>query len=647
MNIIEIIAQDVFDKIRSRFSNLEMGDESGSVTTDPRTARFFDFDFAVEGNTLGRVSISLTELGTLKIFYGQGITEGVDSITVNMWYDFLKEMRYFAKRRMLRFDTRDITKGNLNKTDFQYLAKNGTKEDKMTESAMYGSTKTSYRKLENTLLRIRHSKAVDETSRGARSRNINALFIENETGERFKYPFNHLAGAKAMQRHVANGGRPYDDAGKSIIDMSEQIAKLVEFKRHVANHDGMNQEVNEIIGRSQSKLDELRKAVENLSKQGYYESWIENIQPSTDDSMVMDQATLEDYKSKFTVKSFKEDLAQYFPLIHKIMQETSEIDLEEYVDESNEDEITSEDTIAVDEFSQFESWADQVTNIANNDSPDNETTTNEAEQTSSGNYVIDSLFTDWMSSEHAPMDDDSGDYNRVAQLAYQYLTDRNFDKTKREDAAYKMTDMFHGETESMYENDTGSGFKDGDQVMYMNKPATVVGQDGDSVFIKIEGRPGTMGVPTSAIKPMSAPSSQFKRGDVVMFKGQKVTYIRPLADDPAQSYVTFPTGADDIVPTASLQPAQEAMENEEPSSEKVSMKEIAEVVKSFYDKETGKFPKGETGVITHIKKQFGDQAGQVAERFVEQLSQQSEVIEQQKLAAQQFEDIMKLSGLAK
>jgi hypothetical protein len=72
------------------------------------------------------------------------------------------------------------------------------------------------------------------------------------------------------------------------------------------------------------------------------------------------------------------------------------------------------------------------------------------ETPTSGDYLIDSLFTDWMRSEHAPLDDDGGDYNRVMQLAYQYLTDRNFDKTKRVDAAEKMTNMFHGET-SMYE----------------------------------------------------------------------------------------------------------------------------------------------------------------------------------------------------
>lgn len=73
------------------------------------------------------------------------------------------------------------------------------------------------------------------------------------------------------------------------------------------------------------------------------------------------------------------------------------------------------------------------------------------ETPTSGDYLVDSLFTDWIRSEYAPMDDDSGDYNRVMQLAYQYLTDRNFDKTRRVDAAEKMSNMFHGETEGVQE----------------------------------------------------------------------------------------------------------------------------------------------------------------------------------------------------
>ena len=34
MKAIQIISQDLFDKVRSRFQNLEMGDETGAVTID-------------------------------------------------------------------------------------------------------------------------------------------------------------------------------------------------------------------------------------------------------------------------------------------------------------------------------------------------------------------------------------------------------------------------------------------------------------------------------------------------------------------------------------------------------------------------------------------------------------------------------------
>jgi hypothetical protein len=93
---------------------------------------------------------------------------------------------------------------------------------------------------------------------------------------------------------------------------------------------------------------------------------------------------------------------------------------------------------------------------------------------------------------------------------------------------------------------------------------------------------------------------------------------------------------------------EETMSNAEPEGEQPSSsREIAEVVKSFYDAQTGKFPKGETGVVTHVKKQFGDRAGELAERLVTHLSQQGEAIAQEQESVQQFEDVLRLAGLIK
>lgn len=378
MKAIQIISQDVFDKVRSRFSNLEMGDETGAVTIDPMQARFFDFDFVVEGNNLGRVSISLNDLGSLKVYYSQGITENQDDPAKKDWYNFLKEMRFFAMRRLLRFDTRDIAKTNLDKNDFQHLAATqGPKEEpemnNMNESRWnQKSTKKTSRAIKGTTeVIVRHARAVDEMYPGARSqrKNIKAIFIQNRDGERFKYPFIHPAGAFAMAQHVDHGGIPHDPAGKAIIRMSEEIAQLGEFQRKI-QRTSLHDDAMGITERAVGRLTELKAKIDALGKKHHYESWVAefNEQEHMDnDIMELDAVTMEEYKSKFTQSSFQEELAGYFPLLHRIMSETNKVDLEDFVKEESdvcpeckEDPCVCDDHVKEDAFDAFTEWAEAV-----------------------------------------------------------------------------------------------------------------------------------------------------------------------------------------------------------------------------------------------------------------------------------------------
>ena len=369
MKAIQIISQDVFDKVRSRFSNLEMGDETGAVTIDPAQARFFDFDFIHEGNNLGRVSISLNDLGSLKVYYSQGITENQDGPIRQTWYDFLKEMRFFAMRRLLRFDTRDIAKNNLDRNDFQHLAATqGPKEEEpmntVNESRWNhkSSRKTSRAVQGRTEVIVRHHKPVDEEFAGSRSqrKNIKAIFIQNKDGERFKYPFIHSAGAFAMAQHVDHGGAPHDPAGRAIIKMSEEIAQLGEFQRKV-QHQTLHDDATGITERAVGRLQELKSKIAAIGKRNHYESWMESFvaQEQLDDSMAeLDAVTMEDYKSKFTQKNFQEELTQYFPLIHRIMSE--KIELEDLVSDDDIDDFydDKDETVKESIFKEFEDWAD-------------------------------------------------------------------------------------------------------------------------------------------------------------------------------------------------------------------------------------------------------------------------------------------------
>ena len=46
------------------------------------------------------------------VVYGEDLVATEGNLIKNNWYDFLKELRMFAKKRTLTFDTRDITKSN-------------------------------------------------------------------------------------------------------------------------------------------------------------------------------------------------------------------------------------------------------------------------------------------------------------------------------------------------------------------------------------------------------------------------------------------------------------------------------------------------------------------------------------------------------
>jgi len=326
-------SNDLFNKIRSKFSNIQIGDAMGEASADPGDAVFFDFDFQEEGDSFGRVSISLADGESVKVFYNQGLIEKLEEDDKTEWYAFLKELKDFAVTHQLGFDVRDITKSSLTKQDFKNIADTNQTVNTadMSEElnrivklsglaeGLTGTSKSSFENLDKTRLIIRHSKAVDENIPGDRTRNINSLYVENSDGERFKYPLVHLAGARAMARHVANGGVPHDDFGKHIVGVSEQIAQLNSFSRYTANKDQLNDSAGDIIEKAKMKLETMRKYVKGLSKQKNYEAIKETFQPSA--IAELDDATKDSLREKFTLKHMDDRVESALPLLHSIMQE--------------------------------------------------------------------------------------------------------------------------------------------------------------------------------------------------------------------------------------------------------------------------------------------------------------------------------------
>ena len=565
------IATDLFYKIRSRFSGLKLGAETGQITINPEEARFFDFDYMEGEEPIGHVSISLAEQNSMKVYFSHGITETMDSVQKNNWYGFLKELRSFAKRRLLNFDTRDIAKDNLDKRDFEFLSQNAQPkqttpntiqnpvgESIMSESTLYGTKTVSYQKLMDTRLIIKHNQSLtDDMAPGARTRNISALFVENQDGERFKYPFIHLAGARAMQRHVANGGVPYDDLGKSIIQMSEQIAQLRSFGNYVVRNDLMNSETNGIVERSVSQLQTMREQIKALSKQSHYEAYRENFQAQQ--PLEVPQEVIEDFTEKFTVRNFKEDIKSVFPVLYRLMQENNTIGYDDIVAMTQEEiqiETAKVEKTETDPFDQFESWVmglGESSAITSQDPEEQQAAIKELQE---------------LVSQHFPAGVDGS--NAIESLKG-IIEDPALFNAIKEQAKEDPDSCTRGLVKNWLESNAPEVIEELDFGDFVDEP--------------------------SAEEPGAAPEDE----------------PQMAGDDQSQR-----------------------------ESEKMNVHELAEFIHSFYDKESGTFPKGPEGVATMVGKKFGEQAEQAARKMVERMAPQQSTEQNPELA--ELARIKELSG---
>jgi hypothetical protein len=590
MDATNNIATDLFYKIRSRFKGLKLGNETGIITINPEEARFFDFDYMEGEKPIGHVSISLAEQNSMKVYFSTGITESMDSLQKNNWYGFLKELRSFAKRRLMAFDTRDIAKDNLDRRDYEFLSQHNQPKEQtntviqpvgesiMSESQLYGSKTVSYQKLMDTRLIIKHSTALaDDMSPGARSRNINALFVENQDGERFKYPFIHLAGARAMQRHVANGGVPYDDLGKSIIGMSEQIAQLKSFGNYVNRNDLMNNQTNNIVERSQQQLNMMREQLARLSKQSHYEVYKETFQPQA--ALEVPQEVVEDYTEKFTVKNFKEDIKSVFPVLYRLMKE-NEIGYDDIVEMTKQETDEDLDVVTTeDEFDRFESW---VMTLGENSAIVSE----DPEEQQAAVQDLQSLI----GQEFPAGVDGSNAIESLKGIIEDPQLYKQIKEASRDDPNVETRGLVRDWLEA-------------------NAPEVIESLDFGDFAPEPEGEAPA----TDQGGDITAPEAPQEAADADRDDDESPPWD---ADDKEKSNFKKPnnpnrTGRDTVKALA-----QRGMQS------KMNVQEVAEFIHSFYDRDSGTFPKGPEGVAIMVGKKFGEQAEHVARKMVERMAPQ-------------------------
>ena len=319
---VEAISSALFDKIRSRFANVTLGDEKAKACSDPTEARFFNFTYSgKDGAEFGNITISLIDETSLKVYFGQNISGEMDREQRKEWYEFLRNLRNFAKRNLLTFDTRDINKSNLELKDVKQQSKADdkftTQDIQVTESKLYGTPGRPYNSFAdkgNTKILIRHADRVNDEVRGSRARKIQEIFLETERGERFLLGHTNLHGAYAMAENLNAGGTIYDDRAEHINSLIAEMSAMRHFVRSTKHRQFEDQETADMTKSAVHHYDQIKRTLRQMRGARGYRSYFDSWMPEHDKQNTVDVDAL---RERFVKKVYDDRFTEALPIVYK------------------------------------------------------------------------------------------------------------------------------------------------------------------------------------------------------------------------------------------------------------------------------------------------------------------------------------------
>lgn len=321
-------SQQIYDLLVTKDFDPKSLDAMGKPTVNPSEADLFSFNFTANGNEYGTVVVLVNGDNDLEVYYGDNLGKGMDPGDKGDWYDFLAMLRQMAKRNLLTFSL-----NNMNKLKYQMATMADISESLIMEAwKAQGKSKSYSNQPGKAKVVIQHSRAIGEGEQ--RFRNIASLFVENAQGERFRMPFDSIAGAKAMARHVSEGGTPYDAFGQHISETINEIKTLGKFIRASrSNAFAQNEQALDIVESAVKHYADLkRKAKKMIGKRGYKEIF------SAYDPAVATELdeTIESVREVFVNSAIDSRIEEALPILAKIKESTMK------------------------EANQFENWTNQI-----------------------------------------------------------------------------------------------------------------------------------------------------------------------------------------------------------------------------------------------------------------------------------------------
>jgi|688.fasta_scaffold00012_169 hypothetical protein len=598
---LDLAAQELFAKLRSTFPKVSLKDAEGNPTDEEKLARQFDFEFKKNNISLGSIRIDLTEEDGLTVMFSNDVIKDQSSRIKTIWFNFIEELRKFAKQKILNFEVRDLNLTNIQKRG----------DSQMTESKLQGSLKTSYQDLGETKLIIRHTQPINPNIPAGRTMHIESIYIENAQGERFKYPMRHINGARAMAEHIRNGGIPYDDIGQYIVSLSEELSNLRKFKGYVGRTPVVSEAMSDITVRVIERIEEVKKEINQLQKHSYYQSFSESFTKSEVQEIPED--IINDWVDRLTIKTFNEELKGVFPYIYKIVGQDidpiKEMNFDEFVSVEETGNLSSApvsiEKHSLDVEQQFENYLNKILG----EGPD--IFSNNQEEQSVAIEKLNSLL-----AQEFPVGTDGT--NAIESLS-EIIDDK------------ELVDVFKELADINPDSDVRNIIKDYVTIKDQENGTDVLSKLNFSAEPAPEptAEPAPAAPPPEAAAPAVPPSMPTTPGVAMAENIKRVVERAKRAGMTAED--TFTLFGEEVSLADAIQRAGLNVNEFFDQGYADSGDEVVEFVKSMFD-ENGNTPKGPTGVLISVEKKFGEEALGKAKHIMNELMTQAEMRRIQELS---------------
>jgi len=212
------MAGDIFKVLSGLGHKVYMYDSKGTRVFDPAEAdRLFSRDAAL------MVTLGYTQGKPPKphvVFHASAATDP----------NIVEELKGTLKSQN-KFDHSFSTSPYAKTLEPKHFAWMNREKQLVQESNWTGTTRTSRQRVGMTEVVIRHNQRLDDSENARRWTRIAEIFLHGQDGSRYRFPFRHLLGARAMAQHIDQGHAPWDEDGGVIQQLVTTVLQLRKLRR--------------------------------------------------------------------------------------------------------------------------------------------------------------------------------------------------------------------------------------------------------------------------------------------------------------------------------------------------------------------------------------------------------------------------------